>query len=67
MKRPAAEFAAKIDHEGGIDDALDYGLKAEEYDLPDNIREAWEFLQALHKIADPYAAEIYEWMEEMGL
>lgn len=39
-----SDFAAKIDWEGGITDALDYGLTAEHCE-PGPLRDAWEKLE----------------------
>lgn len=38
------DFAAKVEWEGGITDALDYGLKAEDCE-PGDLRTAWEKLE----------------------
>lgn len=45
-----SDFAAKIEREGGITDALDYGLKAEDCE-PGPLRDAWEKLELLKQRA----------------
>jgi len=40
-KGTAQEFANKILWEGGIYGALDYGLDANDYDLPPSVVSAW--------------------------
>lgn len=43
-------FLAKIDWEGGVDGALDYGLKTEGYTLPPEIKAAWDELVTYHAV-----------------
>lgn len=35
------DFLAKIDWEGGVYGALDYGLTAADYDLPKDVADKW--------------------------
>lgn len=55
------DFEAKIDHEGGIYSALQYGLRADEYypDLPQRVREAWNDLVAAFEEIDALADEYH--------
>lgn len=46
------DFAAKIEWEGGITDALDYGLKAEQC-VPGELHDAWAKLEAVWVSAQP--------------
>ncbi len=41
-------FLGKIGWEGGIDEALDYGLTVDKYNLPNDLRDAWNELRRLH-------------------
>ena len=49
----AEDFAAKIEWEGGIYAALDYGLKSSDLDPDDesvkDLREAWRALEDIHQ------------------
>jgi len=38
------DFVAKIDWEGGIPSALDYGLRSIDYELPEDVAEKWDEL-----------------------
>jgi len=38
------DFVGKIDWEGGIPSALEYGLRSEDYDLPEDVAEKWDEL-----------------------
>jgi hypothetical protein len=42
MKYNIHDFLSKIDYEGGVYGALDYGLTVAEYDLPQNIVDKWK-------------------------
>lgn len=35
------ELLGKIDYEGGYTDALDYGIRINEYDIPKEIQQLW--------------------------
>lgn len=62
------EFATKVDWEGGIQDALDYGLHATDLDdVPENseLRRLWAALELNHKhIVRPLMEEIQELLPE---
>lgn len=36
------DFLGKIDWEGGLYSALEYGLSTRDYDLPKDVQDAWE-------------------------
>lgn len=36
------DFEGKIDWEGGVTGALEYGLSSDDYNLPDEVAEKWE-------------------------
>lgn len=38
------ELEEKIDDEGGIASALDYGIDLNEYNVPNYLRDAWEYM-----------------------
>lgn len=50
------DFAAKVDWEGGIIDAIEWGLKPE--DAPEEVRELWTQACALHAQLEPVAEKI---------
>lgn len=53
----AADFASKVEWEGGIIDALDYGLKPA--DAPEGpLRDAWARAYELWQQFEPIAAEL---------
>lgn len=53
----AADFASKVAWEGGVMEALDYGLKPS--DAPEGpIRDAWTRLYQLWQQLDPIADEV---------
>jgi hypothetical protein len=55
------DFLGKIDWEGGVYEALQYGLKTNEYDLPQHLVDAWnEIRDAFDDIEDLVA----DWNEE---
>lgn len=54
-----ADIAAKIDWEGGIWDALEYGLKTD--DMPDGdteLRSAWADLRSAFAVAEEAAGRV---------
>lgn len=36
------DFVGKIDWEGGLTGALDYGLSTDDYDIPEDVAEKWD-------------------------
>lgn len=45
--KPSSDFISKIQWEGGISGAIDYGLDATEYELPGSVKDAWRQLRAV--------------------
>lgn len=56
-KRPADDFWAKFEWEGGIGGAVEYGLDAAEYDLPQEVVDAWDRLVEAYHAFDRYVPE----------
>ena len=59
--------AGKIEWEGGIFEALDYGIKTE--DMPEGdteLAEAWRELSAAYKVADAAAEKVTALLEAGG-
>lgn len=57
------DFAAKVDWEGGVIDAIDYGLKPE--DAPEGeLRDLWRQACDLFKQMEPITNRIGELLEE---
>ncbi len=62
-----AALAAKIEWEGGLMEALDYGVKTA--DMPEGdeaLAEAWAALEAAHKALEPLAAAVEALLPEPG-
>lgn len=67
----AERFAAKVEWEGGITDALDYGLKAD--DLPEHsddpltadLRAAWKALRSKWDALQDEIREVEEILEQI--
>lgn len=55
------DFWDKVDSEGGIDAAMDYGIRLDEYDIPDELKALWrqaaDIIEAIRRF-DPEA----EWV-----
>ena len=66
-KMSAEDFIGKIHSEGGILDALDYGLTERDYDLPISVAGAWKACRIkfteLIDLIDDFGATV----EENGL
>lgn len=62
----AEDFLAKVDWEGGIDAALDYGLSASDIEDDDDseLREAWETLERLRDQGDEARRLIEQRLED---
>jgi hypothetical protein len=61
------DLAAKIEWEGGIRDALDYGIHAA--DMPEGDEEltaAWSALEAAHKALQPLEKAVEDLLPEGG-
>lgn len=66
-RKPAADFINKIYWEGGIDGAIDYGLDAEEYELPGSVKDAWRQLRAMATAYDTAQEEFAKIAKEAGV
>jgi uncharacterized protein (DUF1800 family) len=56
-------LAAKVEWEGGVMEAVDYGIKAEE--MPDEeLRALWADLQVKYKAADEVSSKINALLED---
>lgn len=66
-KRPAQEFIDMIMAEGGVWGAIEYGLNPADYELPDQIAEAWREIRKIGRAFD-HATEDFEQMtKDAGL
>lgn len=65
----ARRFAAKVDWEGGVVDALEYGLHATHLDPDDEtskpLREAWSALEAAWQNAKPLIGKVEGLLEDI--
>lgn len=56
------ELLGKIDYEGGMASAIDYGIHIEEYDIPKNLKNDWaemvDAYQAFAELRDSLEAEL---------
>lgn len=59
MKYNVGDFANKIDSEGGLYSALEYGLKVAEYDLPQNVVDKFMELELMFAEMDELAQEFW--------
>lgn len=41
MTRSSDDFWNKVEWEGGIEGAIDYGIPLDEYDIPDELKHLW--------------------------
>lgn len=53
------DFLGKIDHEGGIYSALEYGLTVDMYELPKHIVDMWNELRIQFRDIDTAAEEFF--------
>jgi hypothetical protein len=65
MKDSIEDFWTKIDWEGGIVDAIEYGLKAVDYDLPAEMVDDYNDLCILYDDFDSERSEFYrKWFRQ---
>lgn len=57
------EFLEKIAWEGGVDMALDYGLTTDGYDLPEDMKTAWDSLVV---VWNEYKPQADQWWSRFG-
>lgn len=58
------DLDAKIDWEGGIDAALDYGVKIHEYDVSPELEAAWYEMEDAYDAFSDLRAEVYSLIEK---
>jgi len=62
-----AEVTNKVDWEGGISGALEYGLTVDDMPPGDTeLRDAWKRLEAAWKAFDAIETEVYALLDEDG-
>lgn len=66
-KMSAEDFIGKIHTEGGILDALDYGLSTNDYDLPEDVKVAWQKCIGAFADLDELMDDFQATVEENGL
>lgn len=54
-----SDFVDKIDWEGGIYGALEYGLKSRDYDLPKEVEDQWSELRDLFNDMEDLVADFW--------
>lgn len=64
------DFAAKVEWEGGVVDALDYGLKADDLDPDDEaskpLREAWAEMERIYReVFAPAVGKVRDLLQEI--
>jgi hypothetical protein len=58
------DFISKIDWEGGVYGALEYGLTARDYDLPKHLVDSWNEIRELFEDIDSLVSEWYRESEK---
>ena len=53
------DFVSKIDWEGGIYGALEYGLTPSGYDLPQNVVDAWWEIREVYESMEPLIEDFW--------
>lgn len=62
------DFANKVEWEGGILGALDYGLRSNDLDVNGPLKQAWERLEDAYRIyVQPALHEVEALLEEIDL
>lgn len=59
------EFASKVEWEGGVLDALDYGLSGFELPKGSDLRRAWLALEEAYKEVRPYLLKVESLLEDI--
>lgn len=62
--RPAEDFWNKVEWEGGVLDALDYGLMTYDYDLPVGVHELWSDLRSIYDEMRPVISELDSYQDD---
>jgi hypothetical protein len=61
------DFVGKIDWEGGIPSAMEYGLESKDYDLPDDVAEKWDDMQAHFSEFETLEGEFWAMVKAHGV
>lgn len=60
-------FVGKIDWEGGTYSALEYGLSADDYNIPDEVAEKWEEIRDLFSDMESLTGEFWTLVKQHGV
>lgn len=61
------DFVGKIDWEGGVTSALDYGLTTTHYDLPDDVAEKWDEIRDAYSEVETLQGEFWALVKQHGV
>lgn len=61
------DFVGKIDWEGGTYSALEYGLSADDYVLPDDVAEKWEEIRDVFSDLESLTGEFWTLVKQHGV
>lgn len=64
MKNNVYDLEGKIDWEGGMPSALEYGIDIEDYDVSDELKAAWYEMADLFSEFEDHEANVYRLIEE---
>ncbi len=61
------DFVGKIDWEGGVTSALEYGLESDDYNIPDDVAEKWDEIRDVFGDLDNLIGEFYALVKNHGV
>lgn len=61
------DFVGKIDWEGGVTSALEYGLESDDYEIPDDVAEKWDEIRDVFGDLDNLIGEFYALVKNHGV
>lgn len=61
------DFIGKVDWEGGVTGALEYGLSSDDYDIPDDVAEKWDEIRDVFSDLDSLIGEFYTLVKQHGV
>lgn len=61
------DFVGKIDWEGGVTGALDYGLTTQHYILPEDVAEKWDDLTDAYGEVENLTGEFWALVKQYGV
>lgn len=61
------DFVGKIDWEGGLTSALDYGLQTKDYELPEDVAEKWDEIQDAYAEIESLSGEFWALVRQHGV